>query len=108
MMNLMKFLLLPVLLLALSAGAGQAQTTDKTLLSLSRRSLAAAVDNQWFAKAGVDATVPAFDREWAVGLYGAYNLTPGVSLTASSTYAMDNRWIQSKLGVRLRIFAGGQ
>ena len=108
MRKVLKFLLPALLLAALSGISGQAESADAPILSLKRLSLGAGLDNQWFAKAGVDATLPAFDREWGVGLYGAYNLTGGLSLTGSSVYGMDNRWIHSKLGVRLRIFAGSK
>ena len=48
-----------------------------------------------------------FGKEWEVGLYGAYNLTPHLSLAGSEVYGFDNKNVQSRVGLRVR-FGNGE
>lgn len=90
------------------AATSQAQTTtDRPLFSLTRLSLAAGASYDWFGKAG-DQPLPLFKKEWKVGVFGAYNLTPHLSLVASTDYGLDNKWTESKVGLRLRVFQGSK
>jgi hypothetical protein len=40
-------------------------------------------------------------------MYGAYNLTPRLSLTGSTVYGLDNKNVESRVGLRVRLGNGG-
>lgn len=101
----MKKFVLVAALLFLTAVSAQAQ--DKPLFSATRLSLAAGASYDWFGKVG-DQPLPLFKKEWKVGLFAAYNLTPHLSLVGSTDYGLDNKWTESKVGLRLRLFQGSK
>lgn len=92
-----------VLLLVCLATVASAET--KPLFSKDRASLAAGVDYSFYNKAGVE-PVPSFKKEFEAGLFGAYNLTPQLSLTASAGYGFDNKFVRYKVGLRTVIWRG--
>jgi len=92
----------------LAAAAAVAQAEDKPVVDWSRLSLAAGVNYAWHAAPFDDsAPVPAWGREWEAGLYGAYNLTPRLSLVGSTVYGLDNKNVESRVGLRVRLGNGG-
>ena len=80
---------------------------DQPLLSWERVSFAAGVNHAWYA-APLDgsAAPPPASHEWEAGIFGAYNITPLLSLTASSLYGFDNKAVQTRVGVRIRLGKG--
>lgn len=108
----MKVLKVVAVAVALVAMAAVAQAADKPLFDWSRLSFAGGVNYKWIAApTDASAPVPAFGKEWEAGVYGAYNLTPMLSLTGSSVYGFDNKQVESRVGLRVRLGngnAGGQ
>ena len=104
---------LALALTSLSTNLSRAQSglesagPDVSALSLERVSVAAGLNYLWYA-APFDSSdpVPTWPRGFEVGLYGAYNLTPHASLTASLSYMPDNKWIEQRIGIRFRLFRG--
>lgn len=91
------------------AAVAVAQAEDKPLFSWERLSFAAGVNYAWHAAPFENAApVPAFGKEWEAGLYAAYNLTPRLSLAGSSVYGMDNKLVESRVGVRIRLGSGNE
>ena len=87
--------------------AQPARAEDKPLLDFSRISFAAGVNYAWHAAPFEDsALVPPFGKEWETGLYAAYNLTPLLSLSGSTVYGFDNKLVETRLGVRIRLGRG--
>ena len=83
--------------------ASNAMAETKPLFSKDRVSLAAGLDYSFYNRAGVE-PVPSFKKEWEVGLFGAYNLTPKLSLTSSAGYGFDNKFVRYKVGLRTVIW----
>jgi hypothetical protein len=86
--------------LALLAIPSLAVAADEPILSFKRLTFAAGV-NRVFVKEVMQFT--------EVGVYGAYNLVPRLSIAGSVTkpVGIDADALQSRIGVRLRL-AGGQ
>jgi hypothetical protein len=76
-----------------------AKAEDAPILSMRRVSFATGVDHKWFDTG---------ERNWQAGVFGAYNLTPHLSLTGSSVYDWRSKWLEHKVGIRIRIFTGRQ
>lgn len=91
----MKRFLATLALLALAGTAGAAETAP--VLSMRRLSLAAGVNHRW---------QPAGNPQWVTGLYGAYNLTPHLSLTGSVAYLHSGERLEQQVGVRIRLWQG--
>lgn len=89
----------------LTVAAAVAQAEDKPLFSLDRASLAVGMDYAWYQAAG-DEPVPTFSKAWEPGLFGAYVLTPHLTLTGSGRYDLDNKLVRWKVGVRAVIWRG--
>lgn len=88
--------------------AATAKAADKPIVDISRLSLAAGANYAWHSQPFVDgAPPPAFGKEWEFGIYGAYNLTPHLSIAGSSVYGLDNKLVESRLGLRFRLWRGG-
>lgn len=103
----MKFVLAVLLVCILAATASAHEAEDKPLMSLDRVSVAAGINYLWYA-APFDTSdpVPSFPRGFEVGLYGAYNLSPHLSLTGSVAYMPDNKQLEQRLGLRFRLYQG--
>ena len=92
----MKKIAFALMLLALSVGvAGAAETAS--LLSLKRVSIAAGLSHRW----GADRT-----NQYVTGLYGAYNVTPHLSLTGSVAYLHVSEKLEKQVGIRIRLWRG--
>ena len=85
--------------------AGQSQAAEQPLLSKDRASLAVGLDYAWYQKAGAE-PLPSFKKAWEPGLFGAYVLTPHVTLTGSGAYDLDNKFVRWKVGVRTVLWRG--
>lgn len=94
-----------VTLAVLLALAGVAQASEQPLLSKDRASLAVGLDYAWYQKAGSE-PLPQFKKAWEPGLFGAYVLTPHVTLTGSGAYDLDNKFVRWKVGVRTVLWRG--
>lgn len=90
----MKAYLAAILLTALAATA---QAADAPILSMKRVSFATGADHKWYHDGA---------RGWQAGVFGAYNLTPHLSLVGSSVYDLPAKGLEHKVGVRIRIFQG--
>ena len=99
--------LLLFLILALAAAAGKPAhaADDVPLLSVTRLQLAGGANYLWYGAEASEPT-PSFGKEWEVGVYGAYNLVPSVDLVGSVAWGLDNKLYQTRIGVRLALFAG--
>lgn len=98
--------LVAVFLTCAAAGlASPAGAAEKPLLSVDRASLALGLDYAWYQKAGVE-PLPQFKKAWEPGLFGAYVLTPHLTLTGSGAYDLDNKWMRWKVGVRTVLWRG--
>ena len=77
----------------------------RPLFSKDRASLAAGLDYAAYSRWG-DTSIPTFKKEFEVGLYGAYVLTPHLTLTGSAAGGVDNKLIRYRVGVRTVIWSG--
>lgn len=75
------------------------------LLSITRASLAAGADYAGYAQNGQQ-PLPDFKKAFEIGVYGAYVLTPHVTLTASGAYDVDNKWTRYRVGLRTVLWRG--
>lgn len=91
----MKKLLLAALFALALASPAVAQ--DRPLFSLARLTLAAGVDYS-FPEVG--------PNQLKVGVFGAYNLTPILSLTGSTVYPLETKDFETRVGVRVRVWRG--
>ena len=89
---------LVALALLLTAGASQAAEVAP-ILSMKRVSIAAGINHRW---------EPLASRQWVTGLYGAYNLTPHLSLTGSVAYLHTGERLEQQVGVRVRLWQGSK
>ena len=102
----MKIVIAALTLLALASCAHAA--TVEPILSPKRLSIAAGANYAAYSKLTASAAeIPAYKKEWEAGLYAAYNLTPRLSLTGSSVLGLDNHLVRSSIGLRVRLFRGG-
>jgi len=85
--------------------AASAQAAERPLLDKSRASLALGLDYAWYQKAGAE-PLPTFKKAWEPGLFGAYVLTPHLTLTGSGAYDVDNRFARWKVGIRTVLWRG--
>ena len=95
-------LLLTVATLALLASPATAQApadsvTVAPLFSLKRVSLATGLDHRW---------EPGGGRQYLLGAFGAYNVTPHLSLTGAARYGFESEKVEPWVGVRIRIWQG--
>lgn len=98
-----------LLALALLLVATASFAAEEPLFSPKRLSVAAGANYASFSQVGISAAqVPAYRKEWEVGVYSAYNLTPRASLVASSVLGLDNRLVRWSAGFRIRMFRGGE
>lgn len=96
----MKALIATLALVALAGTAGAAVAAETApILSMKRVSFATGVDHRW---------QPERQVSWAVGLYGAYNVTPHASLTGSTLYDLKAEKLEHRVGIRIRIFQGSK
>lgn len=90
-----------MLLFALAAPAAAQAPADSVtvapLFSLKRVSLATGLDHRWEMGGG---------RQYLVGAYAAYNVTPHLSLTGAARYGFVSERVEPQVGVRLRIWQG--
>ena len=99
----MKKVLLAVV--ALMALAGVAKAAEQPLFSKDRASLALGLDYAAYQKVG-DEPLPSFKKAWEPGIFGAYVLTPHLTLTGSGAYDVDNKWMRWKVGIRTVLWRG--
>ena len=84
-----------------------AHAEDRPLFAWERLSFAGGVNYAWHAApAEAAAPLPLAVKEWEAGAYAAYNLTPMLSLAASSVYGFDNQHVVSRVGLRVRLGRG--
>lgn len=74
--------------------------TEAPILSMKRVSLATGANFKWYDTEA--------RKAWNVGVYGAYNLTPHLSLVGSAEKGLDRAGVEGKVGVRIRIFQGAK
>lgn len=79
------------------APSKQARAADAPILSMRRVSFATGADHKWYTDGA---------RGWQAGIFGAYNLTPHLSLVGSSLYDFNAKGLEHKVGLRLRIWRG--
>lgn len=99
------FLAAVVAALVTLAAAGSAVAAERPLLDKSRASLAFGLDYAFYQKAG-DEPLPSFKKAWEPGIFGAYVLTPHLTLTGSGAYDLDNKFLRWKVGVRTVLWKG--
>ena len=106
----MKYVIAFALLLSLTASASFAQTPVKEapLLSASRLTLATGANYRWSTTPLSGASEPILGRhaEWEAGLFGAFTVTPHLSLVGATTLGLNSRQFRHTLGVRFRIWQG--
>ena len=86
-------------ILALVAVATCARAETAPVLSMRRVSFATGLDHRW---------QPDRQVSWAIGVFGAYNLTPHASLVGSSLYDTKAARLEHRVGIRIRIFQGSK
>ncbi len=69
------------------------------ILSMRRVSIAAGVNHRWTYNS---------PSQYVTGLYGAYNLTPHLSLTGSVAFLHGDGRLEQQVGVRVRIWQGSK
>lgn len=104
-MNRCIFLVAAFLTFAVAGLASTASAAEKPLLSAERASLAFGLDYAFYQKVGTE-PLPEFKKAWEPGLFGAYVLTPHLTLTGSGAYDVDNKFVRWKVGVRTVLWKG--
>ena len=105
-MRLFKVLFILTLLVIFAPKChAQAAAPQHPLFDVTRASLAAGVDYAGYQQQGAQ-PLPDFKKAFEVGLYGAYVLTPHVTLTGSGAWDVDNKWVRWKVGVRTVLWKG--
>ena len=99
----MKKVLLAVV--ALMALAGVAKAAEQPLFSKDRASLALGLDYAAYQQVG-DEPLPQFKKAWEPGIFGAYVLTPHLTLVGSGAYDVDNKFARWKVGIRTVLWRG--
>jgi hypothetical protein len=100
------------LMLATTSYAATQTVGERNALSISRLSLAAGAGYEWTSSSGVQTVPYRPKKEWVIGLFSAYNLTPGVSgygrtsVIASIQYPTDTKLTRTQVGVRVTLFQG--
>ena len=96
-----KLLLATLAALALATPAAAQAPADSVtvapLFSLKRVSLATGLDHRW---------EPGGGRQYLLGAFGAYNVTPHLSLTGAARYGFESEKVEPWVGVRIRIWQG--
>ena len=90
---------------AVAAFSGVAHSAEQPLFSKDRASLALGLDYAAYQKVGSE-PLPQFKKAWEPGLFGAYVLTPHLTLVGSGAYDVDNRWMRWKVGIRTVLWKG--
>jgi hypothetical protein len=102
-----KLILLSLFALALAAPAAAQTSIGEVSFWDPVRGQLAIGGNYEFHAGAKTADVPLlYDKEFTVGIYGAWNLVPAIDLIAFSKYGVDNRVFNSALGVRYTIWSG--
>lgn len=91
--------------LALAALAGPARSAEQPLFSKDRASLAFGLDYAAYQKVGNE-PLPSFKKAWEPGVFGAYVLTPHLTLVGSGAYDVDNKFARWKVGIRTVLWRG--
>lgn len=96
-----------------AAGVAAADTTQYPILSVERLTLGARLEHAWYS-GSQDGPVlfltHDIQKEFGVGVVGAYALTAGeypTALIGGTVYALDSKWFRSYVGLNVRLFAGG-
>ena len=107
-MKVLKAVVIAAVLAVTVFAATARAAEDQPLFSLSRLTFAGGVNYAWHAAPAVDGTspLPAHASEFEAGLYAAYNLTPKLSIPASSVYGFDNKLVETRVGLRIRFGRG--
>lgn len=102
-----KLFLLSLFALALAAPASAQSFGDEVSFWNPVRGQLALGGNYEFFHGAKTADVPfAYDKEFTVGLFGAWNLVPALDIVGFSKYGVDNRVFNSALGVRYTLWSG--
>ncbi len=101
--------LLFVAALAVLAFAAVAQSRAATIenvpiFSPLRAAVAVGADYAFYG--GKDAPAFPVKKEWQGGVFGSYRLTPTLSLVAGMRYGVDSKQFDTKVGLRLLLWAG--
>lgn len=99
------FLVALFLMCAVAGLASTASAAEKPILDKSRASLALGLDYAFYQKVGSE-PLPEFKKAWEPGIFGAYVLTPHLTLTGSGAYDVDNKFMRWKVGVRTVLWRG--
>ena len=85
--------------------ADTAKAAEQPLFSKDRASLALGLDYAAYQKVG-DEPLPQFKKAWEPSIFGAYVLTPHLTLTGSGAYDVDNKFARWKVGIRTVLWRG--
>jgi len=100
-----------LMLASSSSYAAEVPVGERSAISISRLALAAGAGYEFVSASG-DTPAARPKHEWIVGLYGSYNLTPGIngygrtSIVGSVQYPVDTKLTRSQIGVRVTLFQG--
>ena len=97
--------LLALAILALPSLCWAQEPVEYPLLSAKRAVLAAGASYEFYSAEGSEA-LPAFGKEWVVGLYGAYRIVPKLAVAGSMAYGFDNEWLRTSIGPRYTFYSG--
>jgi hypothetical protein len=103
----LSLLALVALLFAVPAFAQFQTRQEVPIMSATRLQLGAGANYEWLSKGNNSSIATPFQKEFTVGLYGAYNIVPNVDAVAFTKYGVDNKWFNTALGVRVTFFSGG-
>lgn len=103
----MRKLLFAGVLLLLPALAQAQLIQDRPIVSAERLQLGAGINHEWF-HGSEDIPLPHVEKEFTLGLYGAYNMVPALDIVAFSKRGLDSKLWNSAIGLRVTFFAGGE
>lgn len=84
----------------------KAASISAPLFSPLRAALAIGGDYAWYN--GKDAPAFPVKKEWQVGIFASYKLTPTLSLVGGTRYAVDSKQFDNKVGLRLLVWDGNK
>lgn len=88
------------------ASVASAEQVDVPLFSPQRLSLAVGADYAFYS--GANAPKFPVKKEWQVGVFGSYKLTPTLALTGGTRLGVDSKQFDNKIGLRLLVWDGSK
>jgi hypothetical protein len=95
-----------LVLIFVACSQAKAAAITAPIFSPLRAAIAVGADYAFYS--GSQAPVFPVKKEWQVGIFGSYKLTPTLSLVGGTRLAVDSKQFDSKVGLRLLVWDGNK